>query len=430
MLSKVHILLVDDDEEDFLLTRDLFTEGKLTDFSLEWASSYECGLDTLMQKKHDVYLVDYRLGKHNGLDFLHLALEKGCQAPLIIMTGQGDSEVDLAAMRAGADDYLVKGELTSQLLERSIRYSLESKRAQIALRESEERHRTLLASIQSPVLAVREDMNVLYCNQAYGEVVSKTVEEIMGENLLMLFPLFRETSSHKAYLKCLESGLAQVVEGPWGKGYYRSRVYPTPWGLLAIAEDISERIRLEMDLKELATHDELTGLNNRREMMLILDQEIERFKRYNRPFSIVMMDIDHFKDVNDTYGHIVGDSVLRELGYLIQKIVRLPDIAARYGGDEFAIVMPETKESGAYYMAERIRRSINKRDFSIMKGTEQTLQLTITVSIGVAEVSEATKSIDGIIAKADRALYRSKGQGRNTTVFGRTDDLAPDRGDI
>jgi diguanylate cyclase (GGDEF)-like protein len=92
--------------------------------------------------------------------------------------------------------------------------------------------------------------------------------------------------------------------------------------------------------------------------------------------------------------------------------------------------MPETKESGAYYMAERIRRSINKRDFSIMKGTEQSLQLTITVSIGVAEVSEATKSIDGIIAKADRALYRSKGQGRNTTVFGRTDDLAPGKGDI
>src|SRR5205809_4846076 len=127
--SLIKVLLVEDDEDDFIITRDLFTEMRGQRFTLDWMKTFETGLQAMTLNQHDVCLVDYRLGARNGVDLLRAALERGCQAPVLLLTGAGEHEIDLEAMRAGAADYLVKTELQPKALERSIRYSLQRKRA-------------------------------------------------------------------------------------------------------------------------------------------------------------------------------------------------------------------------------------------------------------------------------------------------------------
>jgi PAS domain S-box-containing protein len=127
----VKVLLIEDDEDDFILTKGLFEEISSRTFQLDWIKSWKIGLETLVTNQHDICLVDYRLGAETGIDLLRAALERGAQAPVILLTGQGEHEVDLEAMRAGAADYLVKGNLDAGLLERSIRYALERKRAAV-----------------------------------------------------------------------------------------------------------------------------------------------------------------------------------------------------------------------------------------------------------------------------------------------------------
>lgn len=123
------VLLVEDDEDDFILTRDLLSEIQGQRFVLDWARTFANGLQEMCRNQHDVVLVDYRLGAHNGVELLRAALETGCQEPIILLTGSGEHEIDLEAMQAGASDYLVKAQLQSNSLERSIRYAIQRKRA-------------------------------------------------------------------------------------------------------------------------------------------------------------------------------------------------------------------------------------------------------------------------------------------------------------
>jgi PAS domain S-box-containing protein len=128
-ISLVKVLLVEDDEDDYILARDLLAEIPGRRFALDWAKTYDQGLETMLLNQHDVVLVDYRLGAENGVTLLRVAVERGCQAPVILLTGSGQHEIDLQAMQAGAADYLVKAELRADTLERSVRYAIQRKRA-------------------------------------------------------------------------------------------------------------------------------------------------------------------------------------------------------------------------------------------------------------------------------------------------------------
>src|SRR5579871_2331327 len=134
----VRVLMVEDDEDDFLLTREHLAEIPGGRFDLDRAATFQAGLDAIARNEHDVYLLDYRLDGHDGLELLREAIRRGCRAPLILMTGVGDQEVDLEAMRAGAADYLVKDQINGPTLERSIRYAIERKKAEEALRAARE----------------------------------------------------------------------------------------------------------------------------------------------------------------------------------------------------------------------------------------------------------------------------------------------------
>ena len=138
-MEKIRVLLVEDDEDDYLLTSDLLDQVRGSHFFLEWVDEADKALHKMLAMQHDVYLVDYRMGAENGLELLQAAIAGGCKAPIILLTGQGDHEVDVEAMQAGAVDYLIKAEITASALERSIRYAIMRKRVEAELAETQRR---------------------------------------------------------------------------------------------------------------------------------------------------------------------------------------------------------------------------------------------------------------------------------------------------
>jgi len=164
-------------------------------------------------------------------------------------------------------------------------------------------------------------------------------------------------------------------------------------------------------LRGMAFKDGLTGLYNHRYFQEQLEKELSRAERYNHTLSLIMIDIDHFKNINDTYGHPNGDIVLKSVAQLLSGSVRQADIVARYGGEEFAIILPETDLKGAVVLSERLRRSV--QDMEVHLNNNQTIHITISMGISVYEPSKGRKKKSELIDSADRALYKSKASGRN-----------------
>ena len=163
-----------------------------------------------------------------------------------------------------------------------------------------------------------------------------------------------------------------------------------------------------MKTLNIAIRDDLTGLHNRRYFNERLMDELERARRYDEPLSLIILDIDHFKNVNDTYGHVVGDNVLVWFSSLIKKKHRNSDVIARYGGEEFAILLLSTDKKRAMEIAENLRRHIEKTPF-VHEGEK----VYLTSSFGVVTVGEDANSFDGLVSKADKYMYAAKVQGRN-----------------
>ena len=167
-------------------------------------------------------------------------------------------------------------------------------------------------------------------------------------------------------------------------------------------------------LHELAVIDELTGLHNRRFFDLRLSYEIDRSQRYGHPMSLALFDVDFFKRVNDTYGHSVGDDALRHLVQVAGRAVRKADLLARFGGEEFSLLMPETPREGGLTATERLRSAIAASPLVV-----DDLELTITVSAGVIGIEPGWNGdAEGLVRASDRALYQAKARGRNCVVAG------------
>ncbi len=176
----------------------------------------------------------------------------------------------------------------------------------------------------------------------------------------------------------------------------------------------TERLRDNVQLSiEMAITDGLTGLFNRRYMETHLSTLVEQAASRGKPIAVMVLDIDYFKSVNDTHGHDAGDDVLREFSLRIRKSIRNIDLACRYGGEEFVLVMPETDMAVATMVAERLRRRIAGEPFSIQQGTGS---LPVTISIGIAAIAAPTDTAAAIFKRADEALYRAKRDGRNRVV--------------
>jgi two-component system cell cycle response regulator len=175
-----------------------------------------------------------------------------------------------------------------------------------------------------------------------------------------------------------------------------------------------DRLRHNVQLSlEMAITDQLTGLHNRRYMARHLDSLISNAQKSNKPLAFLIMDIDHFKAVNDTHGHDIGDEVLREFANRISANIRGIDLACRYGGEEFVVVMPDTDVDFAYTIAERLRKSVETTPIEISRAPGA---LNVTISIGIAASAGGDDNAEKLLHRADQALYRAKREGRNRVI--------------
>jgi diguanylate cyclase (GGDEF)-like protein len=174
---------------------------------------------------------------------------------------------------------------------------------------------------------------------------------------------------------------------------------------LAVATANAQAVRL---LEEKATTDGLTGCLNKRAFLAEMEQKILAAQRFRRKLSLIITDLDHFKAVNDTYGHASGDRVLRELGRVLRRVKRETDVVARFGGEEFCVLCEETDARGARLLAERVREELENAEVATELGP-----LRVTASLGVATFPDDAATAEDLFAQGDKALYRAKSLGRN-----------------
>ncbi|RMH57789.1 MAG: response regulator [Bacteroidetes bacterium] len=247
----IRILIVEDDEDDYFIARRLLSQARAFACEVSWADSFDRGLDTLLSDAFDAALVDYRLGPHDGLDLLREAKRRGCITPIILLTGQGDLDVDLTAMAAGAADYLVKGTIDAPLLERSIRYAIERKRAEERIREQA----ALLDKARDAISAYDLEGRVTYWNKSAERLTGWRADEVLGQivddrlhdaddpALAAAYRQVRETGEWAGELRQrTRDGQEIIVESRWtlvrdAAGHPRT--------ILVINTDVTERKRLE-----------------------------------------------------------------------------------------------------------------------------------------------------------------------------------------
>lgn len=184
-----------------------------------------------------------------------------------------------------------------------------------------------------------------------------------------------------------------------------------PEAYVGIIADITEQRAYESRLKEMAAIDSLTGLPNRGHFFALAEREFERSMRYGTPLSAVMLDVDHFKQVNDTHGHLDGDTVLREVAARFRLAARSADILGRFGGEEFVALLPETSVDQAILFAERVRKAMESEPVPVTSGP-----ITVTLSAGLADRASGIPDLDSLLDRADMALYRAKREGRNRSI--------------
>ncbi|HEV7766196.1 MAG TPA: EAL domain-containing protein [Thermoanaerobaculia bacterium] len=417
----MRILLVDDDEDDFIVTRDLLADSR-TAFELEWIPSFEDAVEAIGRDNHDLYLIDYRLGEHDGLELLRHAASSGCAKPLILLTGHADGDVDHAAMRAGAADYLVKGRIDAPLLERSIRYALQQSRTLQALRESEERYALSARGANDGLWVWDLRANDVYYSPRWKSMLGFDEHEIGNAPDEWLS---RVQGDDAAVLRrALDHHLQGRTPHFENEHRMRSRDGSVRWMLsrgLAVRDaaglalriagsqtDITERKRAEERLTFDAFHDALTQMPNRALFMDRLQRAIEaQHRRPETVYAVLFLDLDRFKVVNDSLGHMVGDELLVAVAERLRVLIRPSDTVARLGGDEFAVLVEDIHDvSGAVRTAQRIQEDL------LVPFTIGTHEIFTTVSTGIAVSTSGYSRPEDVLRDADIAMYRAKERGK------------------
>lgn len=483
MDERLRILLIDDDEDEYFLLRELVSgqaqTRRILNYDLEWVSNYEDALQAFRECRYELYLVDYHLGRRSGLDLLREPAVRECAAPVIMLTGQGSYQVDLSAMQLGVADYLEKGQLTLPLLERSILYAIERKQAEKNLESLiQERTRDLaLLQKQAQELnalqkATSSLLHTLDLPRLMGQILDAALEAIATAEHGTLYLVDRDHGAARQLMKiafddpriqkvkpfqnlhtalqAIRDGHSLLISDVQAEpglhalaGQQASDARSAIFAPLMLGQEILGALTLsssrpfvfsEADLRlltsfaatataaihnailyreteDLATTDPLTGQLNRRTFFELCQREIERFQRFGRPLSWIMFDVDLFKEVNDRYGHAVGDQVLLAIAERCARLIRHVDLFGRYGGDEFVILLPETEPENGILVAKRLCQSILDYPIQVEAGL-----ITLTPTIGVASVTnenrETMRSLSQLLNCADKALYAAKKLGR------------------
>ncbi len=294
-----------------------------------------------------------------------------------------------------------------------------------SLKEKEAFFSKIVELAADSILTIDEDLKLVFFNKEAEKTFGYQSKEIIGQHINKLIPP-EYHEKHNDHIKSFLSGkvvsrLMNMRSNIEVKGLKKdgtiffcevsiikvgmqANVY-----LTAILRDITDSKEIEKKLKNLAEVDALTGIMNRGTIENLLKREIERASRYDKNLAFLMIDIDHFKKVNDTYGHEVGDITLKHLAQICRNNIREVDFIGRWGGEEFAILMPEIDSKGVFVVAEKLRMSIENQPVDLQTNNK----IKITISIGGALFKKSNPKWEFLYKEADAALYKAKEQGRN-----------------
>lgn len=425
MNEMLRVLLVEDDEDYCLLIRNLLTGADQGQFTLDSFSTYEAGLEAIEQEEHDVYILDHRLGPRTGLELLQYTIGNGCVAPIIMLTGAANPETAVAAMKAGAADYLVKGNIDAQLLERTIRYAVQSRRAAEASREAEARFRAAFAD--APIgmalveLSAERAGALLDVNPALCAMVERSSDELLAAPIWALFEAGQETELVRVLLEGRRpKGAPEVrlIQSTGERAWVSLHISiltdqrGSPTHAIAQIVDITHRKEHESYLQHLAGQDPLTGLLNRRRFHARLEECLERSVRYGDTGAVLLLDLNGFKDVKEEFRQAGGDELLKTVAEVLRRRVRSTDVLAKLGGAEFALVLMEANEDAAAAIAGELVEAVREAT-----GAPQADGVEVTASVGLATFDAGSLlSAETLLVSAHRALCRAKHLGAFTVA--------------
>ncbi len=449
------VLVVDD-----ILPNVKLLEAKLTSeyFDVLTATSGPDALDIVQREQPDIVLLDVMMPGMNGFEVCKRIKSEPTTVhiPVVMVTALDQASDRVAGLEAGADDFLTKPVQDLALFAR-VRSLVRLKVMMDELRNREttglsmggtgaQEIDTKISPADTQILLIEEQQNVadrlirhlselatlthLKGGDKIAErareknydlvIASLTMTDTDGLRICSQFRTFDETrqipvlvlvdeGDTKQLVRALEMGVNDYLIRPVDRLELLARV-KTQLKRKRFADRLRENFHLSM---RLATTDAVTGLYNRHYMTSHLDTLLRSARENNKPLSIAMLDIDHFKIINDTHGHAAGDEVLHEFSQRIARNVRGVDLAARYGGEEFVVIMPETELETSLTIAERLRATVADQIFAVETADKP---LNVTVSIGLATLCDGIRTSAELLEKADEALYKAKHEGRNRMV--------------
>lgn len=545
-MKPIQVLLIADNKNDIHLIKEFLSESDLT-IKLECFDRIEKGLMALSHEDNDVVLLGIELPGNQGLEVLGQVSGKAPHIPIIILTGYDDPRLRIEFISKGAQDYLIKQEVNSLLLSRSITSAIQRKRIELELKNvnwelsdtvkklketnrcilenqksviEEERLKALLEMSRTTAHELNQPLTSLLghielmklrkddpekltrhidiiesSGKRIADIVKKISDLVPDEkksynsdsfiidihrkiNLLSIEDSDRDFKKIHDFLKdndkiklsralSIEDALNILKQGtfdliildyllPDGNGidFFKIMkkkdleipvVVNTGYGDELIASQLIkagaydyiskqninkkslyrsinnalEKFRLKKEIKKawekmakMDTKDELTGLYNRQYFLEIFEREIERARRYENRLIFCIIDLDHLNTVNDTYNHLAGDMVLAEIGKILSQGIRLSDLACRFGGEEFAVLLPSTDIEEARLVCERLKKVIGEHQFECKSSP-----FKVTISVGVAIFDRhLDQSPVNLLEKADQALYQAKNSGGNKVV--------------
>lgn len=358
----------------------------------------------------------------------------------IDITQRKQAEAELRQTKEHLDQLVEARTTTLKQLNSNLSLEIEERRQALEqLKESETRYQVLLDNAWDGVAILRGG-ELYYANPALVRLLGAAqVDQIMWRSFLdFIAPERREhiadnyrrrlagEAVESVYESCLQTLQGELIDVEISVGL---ATYHGVTVTVAVVRDIRARKQVERELQRanqellrLSTTDALTGLYNRRYLMDTMNGEFSRARRYWTPLAIMMIDVDHFKLVNDRFGHHVGDEVLEHLGQVLHERTRQSDIAARYGGEELTVLLPQTAPEQALAVAETLRQLIAEKPFV----DEDGIEVSVTISIGLACFPDlGVDSAERLLQYADTALYQAKEQGRNRVVMARLDMISP-----
>lgn len=378
----------------------------------------------LARQEWDLITSDHAMPEFSAPEALSIAKTLRPDVPFIIVSGEIDLNLAVSLIKRGAQDYVRKSELIrlGPVIERELREAALHRERQLAadkLHEGQALFRAIVENVGDLVAVLDTEGRRIYNSPSYGPLFRDEDIRQGSNSFLEIHPEDRERIK-EVFHRTVATGVGECAEFRFAlkdgvTRYMQSdgRAIRGADGavskVVVVSRDITELKRRETELLEMAATDILTGLPNRRHFVAQLEQESARILRdKGRCASVLMLDADHFKMINDTFGHAAGDDVLRHLATLMQNKLRKVDTVGRIGGEEFALILPGAALPAAEAFAERLRQYVAATP---VPQADRTIPLT--VSIGVAGMSADDANADEVLTRADRALYRAKGSGRN-----------------